>query len=89
MVGSAVAKRGGEAMAKRARERARQEKQAAKAAKRAAGPDDTEGLSTKGEGDLLEEFAALSARYEAKTISHENFEEERERILGELGIESG
>jgi hypothetical protein len=83
-----MAKRGGEAMAKRARERNRQAKQAAKQARRDAPSEEVEGLSAANETALMEEFAALSARYEAKTVSHEAFEQERHRIFVELGIES-
>ena len=75
-------------MAKRARERARQAKQAAKQAKRDAPPDEEEGLSVASETDLLEEFATLNARFAAKSISIDVFNEERTRILTELGIES-
>ena len=75
-------------MAKRARERARQAQQAAKQAKRDAPPDEEEGLSAAGETDLLEEFATLNARFAAKSISIDVFNEERTRILTELGIES-
>ena len=75
-------------MAKRARERAKQEKQAAKAAKRSAESEDAPGLTAETETALMEEFAALSARYEAKAMSHEDFEAERHRIFVDLGIES-
>ncbi|MBT8246677.1 MAG: hypothetical protein KJN73_02605 [Acidimicrobiia bacterium] len=75
-------------MAKRARERARQAKQAAKQAKRDAPPAEEAGLSAADEADLLEEFATLNARFQAKSISLDVFTEERTRILTELGIES-
>ncbi len=83
-----MAKRGGEAMAKRARERARQAKQQAKQEKRAAGPEDAPTLSASSEAALMEEFAQLSARFEAKTVSLDEFTAERERIFTELGIEA-
>lgn len=84
-----MAKRGGEAMAKRARERARQAKQQAKQEKRDAGPSDEAGLSASSEAALYEEFAQLSARFEAKNVSLDDFNAERERIFTELGIEPG
>lgn len=83
-----MAKRGGEAMAKRARERARDLKRQNKQAKREAGPDETAVVSASSEAELLEEFAQLSAAYETKAISHDRFTEERVRILTELGIET-
>ncbi len=76
-------------MAKRARERARQAKQQAKQEKREAGTPDDGGLSAGREAALLEDFAQLSARLEAKTVSLDTFTEERQRIFTELGIESG
>lgn len=36
----------------------------------------------------MQEFAALSARYEAEQISTERYNEERQRIFVELGLES-
>jgi hypothetical protein len=76
-------------MAKRARERARQAKQQAKQQKREAGSDGDPDLSAGQEAALMEEFARLSARFEAKTISFDDFTAERARIFTELGIEAG
>ncbi len=84
-----MAKRGGEAMAKRARERARQAKQQAKQEKRQAAADEDTSLSADREAALMEEFAQLSAGFEAKAISLDDFTTERERIFTELGIETG
>lgn len=75
-------------MAKRARERARQAKQQAKQEKRQAAQDDDAALSAGQESALMEEFAQLSARLEAKTISLDSFNEQRVRIFAELGIET-
>jgi len=82
-----MAKRGGEAVAKRARERARLVKRQAKQAKREAQTDDTTSLSATSEAALMEEFARLSAQYEANVIGHDNYTDERRRILTELGIQ--
>ena len=84
-----MARRGGEAAAKRARERARQAKRKAKEEERRGRGDDASSLSESSEAALLEEFARLSAQHEAKLISHDDFVEERLRILTELGIENG
>lgn len=84
-----MAKRGGEAMAKRARERARQAKQKAKQEKREAASEEDTSLSADQEAALMEEFAQLSARLEAKAISLDDFTADRERIFTELGIETG
>ncbi len=62
-------------------------KRQAKQAKREARADDTPSLSPTSEADLLAEFARLSAKYEAKALSHADYTEERRRILNELGIE--
>ena len=82
-----MAKRGGEAVAKRARERARLVKRQTKQEARQARADDTTSLSATSEATLMEEFARLSAQYEANVISHDNYTDERRRILIELGIQ--
>lgn len=82
-----MARRSPESIRKRARETSRQEKQAEKRAKRQAStPDDN--VSKADENALMEEFAALSARLEADQITTDEFNEERERIFGELGLET-
>lgn len=85
-----MARRGQESFQKRAREKARQEKQAEKRAKRHSGPssDDDDGPSRASEDALMEEFAQLSERYEADQISADEYNEERQRIFAELGLES-
>jgi hypothetical protein len=83
-----MARRGGEAAAKRARERARQAKRQAKEVKREARAEHATSQSPSTEAALMEEFARLSAEYEANLISHDSFTDERRRILTELGIDT-
>lgn len=84
-----MARRGQESFQKRAREKARQEKQAEKRAKRHSGSSsDDDGPSRASENALMEEFALLSERYEADQISDEQYNEERQRIFAELGLEA-
>jgi uncharacterized protein len=82
-----VAKRSRESFQKRAREKARQEKQAEKRARRESSSDSDE-VSRAEEDALMQEFAQLSERFEADQISPDEFDEERERIFGELGLET-
>ena len=84
-----MAKRSQQSFQKRARERARQEKQADKREKRQTSTSDGENVSKADETALMEEFAQLSARLEADQITMDTFNEERERIFGELGLETG
>ena len=81
-----MAKRSRESFQKRAREKARQDKQAEKREKRQSATPDDENVSKAKEASLMEEFAQLSARLEADQISSNDFNEERERIFGELGL---
>jgi hypothetical protein len=83
-----VAKRSQESIRKRAREKSRQDKQAEKREKRLASPGADENVSKADENALMEEFAELSARLEADQITTDKFNEERERIFGELGLET-
>ena len=83
-----MAKRGREAMTKRARERARQEKQVVKQEKRDARSDDMAAQPEVDESALMEEFARLSERYSSDQISESDYTAERHRIFVELGIES-
>lgn len=82
-----MAKRSRESFQKRAREKARQERQAEKRAKRQSTQGD-ENVSKAEEDALMEEFASLSARLEADQITPDEFNEERDRIFGELGLET-
>jgi hypothetical protein len=83
-----VAKRSRESFQKRARERARQKKQADKRDKRRSPSSDDKNVSKAEEDALMEEFAALSARLEAEQITPDMFNDERERILGQLGLDA-
>ncbi len=83
-----MAKRSRESFQKRAREKARQEKQAEKREKRQSSTQDDENVSKAEENALMEEFASLSARFEADQITTDEFNEERDRIFGELGLET-
>lgn len=83
-----MAKRSGESFQKRAREKARQEKQEAKRARREASSESDQDVSRAEEDALMAEFAKLSERFEADQISAKRFNEERERIFGELGLET-
>jgi hypothetical protein len=83
-----VAKRSREGALKRAREKARQEKKEAKRErKESKTPDDTL-LPEADENALMEEFARLSARYEANELTEDRYTSERQRIFDELGIET-
>lgn len=84
-----MARRSQESFQKRAREKARQEKQAHKRAKRqdTSSGDDDVSLSKSEENSLMQEFARLSAQYEADQISSELYDDERRRIFSELGLE--
>ena len=80
--------RSGETFAKRQREKARQEKQAAKRAKRLAG--DEEGVETEEAPDLdalMEEFRIINEQHAAGELDSEEFEERRDDILMKLGVE--
>ena len=82
-----MAKRSRQSIQRRARERARQEKKAEKREKRQSFSSGEESVSRADETALMEEFAAVSARFEANEITSDEFSEERERIFGELGLE--
>lgn len=86
-----MAKRGRESFEKRAREKARLERQEAKRARRLTeeSSEEAAGPTRDEEDDLMGQFARLSARFEAKEITAEQYAEERQRIFGELGIEDG
>ncbi len=80
--------RSGETFAKRQREKARQEKQAAKRAKRLAGDD--EAVETDEAPDLdalMEEFRIINEQHAAGELDSEEFEERRDDILMQLGVE--
>lgn len=80
--------RSGETFAKRQREKARQEKQAAKRAKRLAGEE--EGVDAEEAPDLdalMEEFRIINEQHAAGELDSEEFEERRDDILMQLGVE--
>jgi hypothetical protein len=80
--------RSGETFAKRQREKARQEKQAAKRAKRLA--TDEDGVETEEAPDLdalMEEFRIINEQHAAGELDSEEFEERRDDILMQLGVE--
>ncbi|HEU4320953.1 MAG TPA: hypothetical protein VFS66_12845 [Acidimicrobiia bacterium] len=83
-----MAKRSRESFQKRAREKARQDKQAEKREKRQSSVDDDENVTKAEETALMEQFASLSERLEVGQITPDEFNEERERIFGELGLET-
>ena len=78
-----------ESFQKRAREKARQEKQAEKREKRLSSSSDPETVTKAQENALMEEFATLSARFEADQISPDEFRQKRERIFEALGLDTG
>lgn len=84
-----MAKRGREAALKRAREKARQDKKEAKKERVEARKAEEAAEEPVAEDALMEEFARLSELHEANRITTEKYEEERERIFSELGIENG
>jgi hypothetical protein len=83
-----MARRGREAALKRAREKARQEKREAKRERRQEKSSDESATSGVDEDALMEEFARISALHKANEISTAQYNTERHRIFGELGIES-
>lgn len=83
-----MAQRGREGMAKRARERARQERQEAKRLRRQARTETAADRDVPDEAALMEEFRVLSERRAAGTVSEDTYTAERHRIFVELGIES-
>jgi hypothetical protein len=74
-------------MGKRARERARKERQEAKRIRRETMADASTGPDPEEEARLMEEFRLLNERRVASEVSESTFEAERQRILTALGIE--
>lgn len=75
-------------MAKRARERARQERQEEKRLRRESIAETTATQDAPNEDALMEEFRLLSERRAAGNLSEDLYEEERHRIFVELGLET-
>jgi hypothetical protein len=74
-------------MAKRARERARQQRQEAKRQRRQAATVD-DPVSESDESALMEEFRVLSERHAAGLVSEDHYTENRQRLFDQLGIET-
>jgi hypothetical protein len=80
--------RSGETFAKRQREKARQEKQAAKRARRLEKDEDEETTEEAPDLDaLMEEFRIINEQHAAGELESEEFEERRDSILMQLGVE--
>lgn len=82
-----MAKRSRQSFQKRAKEKARREKQANKRARRQSSSD-AEDVNRAEEDALMKEYAQLSERFETDEISSDEFADERKRIFGELGLET-
>jgi hypothetical protein len=76
---------------KRQRELARQERAAAKRARRHSrdSGDETDDTGALSEDELLEQFRLLNERREAGTVSPEDFEVRRAEIFAQLGLGEG
>jgi hypothetical protein len=79
--------RGREGVAKRARERARQEKQEAKRQRRWNTEPADDAAEAPDEAELMEEFRVLSERHADGLVPDDEYAAERVRIFGELGIQ--
>lgn len=76
-------------MAKRARERVRRERQAAKRLRRQSASEATADPENAPDEDaLMEEFRELSERHAGGLVADDLYSRERHRIFVELGIES-
>lgn len=75
-------------MAKRERERRRQQRQEAKQLRREAIAAEPSRPDTEEEDRLMEEFRILSERHTAGLVTEATFVMERHRIFAELGIEN-
>jgi hypothetical protein len=82
-----MAKKGGLAAAKRARELRRDQRKEDKRERRDAIAAQDDGPSIDDQNLLMEEFADLNARFERSEVDAAQFEEERRRIFVALGLE--
>ena len=82
-----MAKRSHEAALKRAKERARQEKRAAKLERQQTRQTAPLGADQVDEQALMEKFARLSELHANDQLDSDRFNEERTRIFDQLGIE--
>jgi hypothetical protein len=72
---------------KREREKKKQERAAEKRERRQERSAQSESqANVVDEAELMERFRVLSERFEAKTISREDYEAERAQIFTELGV---
>lgn len=78
--------RGGEGMAKRAREKARQERQEVKRQRRQTSADQPAGEPVDETG-LMEEFRQLSESHAKGEVDDKTYAAERHRIFVALGLE--
>ncbi len=78
--------RGGEGMAKRAREKARQERQEVKRQRRQTAADEPLAEPVD-ESGLMEEFRRLSESHAKGEVDDKTYASERHRIFVALGIE--
>jgi len=74
-------------MAKRAREKARLQRQEAKRLRRETLASENESLDGATETRLMEQFRLLSERHASGKVSEDTYDQERRRIFVELGIE--
>jgi hypothetical protein len=75
-------------MAKRARERARLERQEAKRQRRESSSAVADAKEAPDEAALMEEFRVLSERNAAGLLAEDIYAQEKHRIFVELGIET-
>ena len=73
---------------KRDRERKRQERSAAKRARREANVESDDSRAVVDADALMERFRVLSERYEAGIVAREQYEAQRLEIFNDLGLES-
>jgi hypothetical protein len=83
-----VAKRGREGAAKRARERVRAQRKEDKRQRRESVVAAAEAEAVPDESALMEEFRVLSERHAAGLVTDETYADDRQRIFGELGIDT-
>jgi hypothetical protein len=80
--------RGREGMAKRDRERRRDQRQDAKRIRRETLAADGQTIDVADEARLMDEFRMLSERHAAGEIAEAAYTTERNRIFSELGLDS-
>jgi hypothetical protein len=78
---------GRESFEKREREKKRQQRSAAKRERRETRAEHEVATGTVDADALMEQFRVLSERYEAGRVTQEQYETQRLRIFGELGLD--